>query len=83
MDEYSLKLASLLTVVNQTTDAQARSQLYKLYNNCRKKFDELSKESVECRRMKKVTTKYTEIEQQLQECIHNFEQWTFFAKLIY
>lgn len=83
MDEYSLKLASLLTVVNQTTDTQARSQLYKLYNNCRKKFDELSKESVECRRMKKVTAKYTEIEQQLQECIHNFEQWTFFAKLIY
>jgi hypothetical protein len=83
MDEYSLKLASLLTVVNQTTDTRARSQLYKLYNNCRKKFDELSKESVECRRMKKITAKYTETEQQLQECIHNFEQWTFFAKLIY
>lgn len=83
MDEYSAKLASLLTVVNQTTDMRARSQLYKLYNNCRKKFDELSKESVECRRMKKVTVKYTEIENQLQECIHNFEQWTFFAKLMY
>ena len=69
MDEYSAKLASLLTVVNQTTDMRARSELYKLYTNCRKKFDELSKESVECRRMKKVTVKYTEIENQLQECI--------------
>lgn len=83
MDEYTSKLASLLTVVNQTTDIQARGQLYKLYNNCRTQFNELSKESVECRRMKKITTKYTEIEKQLQECIHNFEQWTFFAKLIY
>lgn len=83
MDEYSSKIASLLTIINQTTDMPARSQLYKLYINCRKKFDELSKESVECRRMKKITAKYTEIEKQLQECIHNFEQWTFFAKLMY
>lgn len=83
MDDYSAKLNNLLTVMQQTADIRARSQLYKLYTNCRRQFDALSRESVECRRMKKVTAKYAEIEKELQECIHNFEQWIFFAKLMY
>ena len=60
---------------------QARRDLDTIYRNCRRTCDELSKESVECRRTKRVTQKYTEIEARLQEQIHAYEQWIFFAKL--
>jgi hypothetical protein len=60
---------------------QARKDLDKMYQNCRKTCDELSRESVECRRLKRVTQKYTEIEARLQEQIKHYEQWIFFAKL--
>ena len=83
MDEYSAKLSNLLTIVQQAPDIRVRSQLYKLYTNCRRQFDALSRESVECRRLKKTTAQYTQTEEKLQECIHNFEQWVFFAKLLY
>jgi hypothetical protein len=60
---------------------QARKDLDKMYQNCRRICEELSRESVECRRRKCVTQKYTEIETRLQEQIKNYEQWIFFAKL--
>ena len=54
-----------------------------MYQNCKNIFTEMSKEDVECRRLKKTTVKYRELEQKLNESIQEFEQWITFATLIY
>ena len=81
--DYEAKLAELRESINSTADIRARSELYALYRNCRITWEEMSKEMVECRRRKKLTQKYTELETQLNERIDNFEQWITFAKLLY
>ena len=43
---------------------------------------EISKESVECRRMKKTTNKYTELTEQADMLLTNLEQHITFAALI-
>jgi hypothetical protein len=43
---------------------------------------EISKESVECRRMKKTTIKYTELAEQANQMLANLEQHITFAALI-
>jgi len=81
--DYESKLEELLLLVRTTKDMRARSQLFKMYTNCKSVYTEMSKELVECRRYQKVTHKYTELEQKLQENITNFEQWAMFATLLY
>ena len=81
--DYESKLEELLLLVRTTKDMRARSQLFKMYANCKAVHTEMSKELVECRRYQKVTHKYTELEQKLQENITNFEQWAMFAALLY
>ena len=81
--DYEAKLTELRTTIAATADMRARSELYALYRNCRIVCDEMSKEEVECRRRKKVTQKYKDLEVQLQERIANFEQWITFSKLLY
>jgi hypothetical protein len=83
MDEQIAKLTDLFNVVKSTTDIRAKSQLFKMYQNCRKIADDLSKESVECRRLKQVTPKYTKISLQLDNSLHDLEQWIMFSKLLY
>lgn len=80
--DYSQRLEELRAEAQLKSHLrQARRDLDKMYQNCRRTIDELSKESVECRRTQRVTQKYTEIEIRLQEQIHAYEQWIFFAKL--
>ena len=43
---------------------------------------EMSKEDVECRRTKKVTPKYKELEQQAKDLLTNLEQMVTFAALL-
>lgn len=76
-------MARLLAVVSSTKDIRARSDLYKMYQNCKKIYTELDQESVECRRMKRTTLRYTELEQKLNESITEFEQWITYAALLY
>ena len=83
MNDFSNKLADLFIVVSNTKDMRARSDLFKMYKNCKKIYTDLSKEAVECRRLKRKTVKYTELEQKLNESIQEFEQWISFAALLY
>jgi hypothetical protein len=83
MMDYYAKLHSLLTVVGNTKDIRARSDLYKVYNNCKKLYDALDRESVECRRLRRTTLRYTELELALNESITEFEQWITYATLLY
>jgi hypothetical protein len=71
---------SMLKVVQ---DMQAKGILWKFYENCRRIWAEMDKEMVECRRRRRVTHKYTELQIQFDECVKHFEQWIIMAKLMY
>jgi len=81
--DYEPKFSEMLACISAVNDMRARSQLYKMYTNCRKIHTEMSQELVECRRRKKLTQKYTELETNLNLSISEFEQWTTFANLLY
>ena len=83
MTDYTATLQHLLTIVSNTQDMRARSDLYKMYQNCKKIYVELDQESVECRRLKRTTLRYTELEQKLNESTQEFEQWITYATLLY
>lgn len=80
---YSEKMARLLGIISSTKDMRARSDLMKMYQNCKRIYIELDKESVECRRLHKETVKYRELEQKLNFSITEFEQWITYAALLY
>lgn len=81
--DYDTKLDELLALIRDTNDIRARSQLFKMYQSCRKIYTKLSQEEVECRRQHKITQKYTELEKELDQCIITFEQWVTMSKLMY
>jgi hypothetical protein len=81
MQEYKDQIEELFKILQSTTDIRAKSQLYKFYINCKYALVALDRESVECRRLKKVTPKYTELENSLKDCIHTFDQWVVMAAL--
>ena len=83
MEEHEQTLARLLAIISATKDMRAKSDLFKMYQNCKNIYIELDKESVECRRTKRKTVKYLELEQKLNESIKEFEQWITFAALLY
>ena len=77
------ELDALLEALQSTKDMRAKSTLWKFYNNTRLIWVELDKEMIQCRKRKKLTQKYTELETQYAECIKTFEQWTLMATLLY
>jgi len=77
------ELDALLEALQSTKDMRAKSTLWKFYNNARLIWVELDKEMIQCRRRKKLTQKYTDLEVQYAECIKVFEQWTLMATLLY
>ena len=83
MEERLERLNRLFDVVKSTKDIRAKSDLYKVYSNCRKIVDNLSNEEIECRRLRRVTPKYTDLLLQLDNSMDEFEQWITFSKLLY
>ena len=83
MDNYQAQLTELLSQVQATNDPQGKNDLGKLHKACSLILTEISKESVNCRRLQKVTPKYVELDQQFKEAISNLQQWITFAKLLY
>ena len=81
--EYKTKLRELLDVVFNAKDIKVRSELYKIYRNVSEAYDNLDRESVECRRLGKTTAKYVVLEQKLNESTQEFEQWITYATLLY
>ena len=77
------RLGQLLEVIHATKDMRARSTLFKFYRNCSDCYKELDREMVNCRRTRRVTPKYTELEARYKESITVFEQWTVMAKLMF
>ena len=67
----------------QSMSLVPKSKMFKFYKNASNAFTELDKEAVEGRRTRKVTLKYTELEQKFYECITAFDQWSIVAVLSY
>ena len=59
-----------------------REDMRRLWRPARALWDELDRELVECRRAKKYTIKYKELEQQLVDALENIEQYLTFATLL-
>ena len=77
------KLDECLTLIHNTKDMRARSTMFKFYKNCRITWVFLDKEFVECRRLRRVTPKYTDLVKDFEEHVHNFHQWQVMAMLMY
>ena len=77
------RLDACLTAMQNIKDIRARSTMFKFYKNCRITWVFLDREMVNCRRQKRVTLKYTELEREFLEHIHTFEQWLLMATLMY
>lgn len=60
-----------------------KSKMSKFYRNVSSAWNELDREFVNCRRLKKITLKYTELEVQFDECVTVFGQWGTFTALMY
>ena len=67
----------------QSMDMVAKSKMFKFYKNVSKKWEEMDKEFVNCRRSRRVTPKYTDLELELNDCIRTFEQYSIIATLMY
>ena len=81
--DIETKKTEMLKLVQETRDIRARSDLYKMYRACSQIHNEMSKESVNCKRYQKVTQKYTDLEHDFWEAASTFDQWVTFAKLLY
>lgn len=81
--DYAAKLHDLFKIVTQTGDMRARSELFKMYQNCKRIYIQLDTAQIECRKRGKKTTEYETIEQNLNESIKEFERWITFAGLLY
>jgi len=63
-------------------DRRARADLTKLFRSANSVLTEMSKEAVECRRNKKITVRYRELENNLETALTNLEHHITFAALI-
>ena len=67
----------------QSMSVVPKSKMFKFYKNLSHAFTALDKEHVECRRIRKVTLKYTELTRAFEESVTVFEQYSLIAALTY
>ena len=79
--DHTARLDLLLPMISNVP-YHARSDLNKLYGNCRGLADMLSKEAVTCRRLHRPTQTYIELNSKLGTMIDELEQWITFASLL-
>lgn len=68
--------------VTQVQDRTVREDLYTMYEVLVRLLNELNKESVNCRRLKHVTSTYKEREQKALQQLENLEKNLTFATLL-
>jgi predicted nucleic acid-binding Zn-ribbon protein len=78
LDRINLAEKQISTVKNKV----AYRDLRKMLTSVDKIVTAMSQESVECRQLKKVTRRYTELEQQARDLLSNLEKHITFAALL-
>jgi hypothetical protein len=82
MDEILQRINTVEAQIATVKSKVAYRDLRKMLAGVDRVVTEISKEAVECRRTKKTTIKYKELEQQAQDLLTNLEQMVTFAALI-
>jgi len=82
MDEILERVNRVESQIALIKNKVAYRDLRQMLSSVDKVVTEISKESVECRRMKKTTNKYTELTEQADMLLTNLEQHITFAALI-
>ena len=80
--ENYVKLQDALTQLDKMAP-WPRHNMAPFVQNIRKSWTALDSEFVNCRRSKRITAKYAELEQKYCECITVFEQWSIMAALMF
>lgn len=82
MDEILERINTVERQIASVKNKQAYVDLRLMLKPIDRTITEMSKEDVECRRTKKVTPKYKELEQQAKDLLTNLEQMVTFAALL-
>lgn len=76
------KLDECLMALQRIDDIVRKSQMWTFYNTTRRCWSAMDKEFIECRKYKKITLKYSELESDFNECIQEFHRWSLMAILM-
>ena len=82
MDDILERVNRVEAQISLIKNKVAYRDLRQMLSSIDKVVTEISKESVECRRMKKTTIKYTELTEQANMLLTNLEQHITFAALL-
>jgi hypothetical protein len=75
------KLGECLESLKAFRSTRAKNQLWVFYNNCRQVWTKMDNEYIKCRRLKRMTERYNDLEAEFNETIITFEQWSTMAAL--
>jgi len=82
MDDILNRVNQVEKSISTVKNKIAYRDLRKMLDNVDKIITEISKESVECRRTKRITPKYMELKEKANYLLNNLEQHVTFAALI-
>jgi hypothetical protein len=80
--DLTIRYDTAMTQIAAIRHKKAKRDLVTMLRNVDRKLNDLDKESVECRRCKKTTAKYSSIESECQQLLTNLEQHIVLALLM-
>ena len=83
MDQYLLRIDQLTSQSRQFKSYEAREDMARMINPVRAIANELSQELVECRRLRRMTSRAESLEAKLQDSLDNAEKMLMYARLRY
>ena len=83
MDQYLLRIDQLTSQSRQFKSYEAREDMARMINPVRVIANELSQELVECRRLRRMTSRAQTLEAKLQDSLDNAEKMLMYARLRY
>ena len=83
MDEYLQRIDSLSRQTQRFQSYEARADLERMIGAARAVTQDLSRELVECMRLRKITVRAQSIEVRLEDLLANAEQMMVYAQLRY
>jgi hypothetical protein len=83
MDQYLQRIDQLTTQSRQFKSYEAREDMARMINPVRDIAQKLSQELVECRRLRRMTSRAESLEAKLQDSLDNAEKMLMYARLRY
>ena len=82
MEQLAQRLSDAKVRIGNLKNKTARRDLTKMHNTVLAIFEEISRESVECRRMHKTTTRYEKLILNATDQLEHLEKYLVFACLL-